>query len=110
MTVGNYAVHRVWEQQEDLDKSDAYLGRFELAFGELVEHENRCSADGPKIHGQYAGPGGSMPHALARRDHRLMPRISPAQAVSFRASLGGLNKDADVDPPRGRTRLPKLST
>lgn len=54
-TVANYAIHRVWERQEDLDRSDAYLGRYEVAVAELVEIENRFNADGPKIMGEIAG-------------------------------------------------------
>lgn len=54
-TVGNYAIHRIWERQEDLDKSDAYLGRYEVAVAELIEIENRFNADGPKIMGEIAG-------------------------------------------------------
>ena len=57
-TVGNFAVHRVWEREEDFDRSDAYLGRFEMGVGDLEFVENTRNADSPKIFGEIAGRRG----------------------------------------------------
>ena len=51
-TLGNWAMYRVWERQEDFDRSDAYLGRFELGMQELIYEENTRNSDRPKIFGQ----------------------------------------------------------
>jgi hypothetical protein len=57
-TVGNYATHRVWEREEDFDRSDAYLGRFEMGVADLEFVENTRNADSPKIFGEIAGHRG----------------------------------------------------
>lgn len=57
-TLGNYATHRLWERQEDLDKSDAYLGRYEVAISEMLVEENTQNRDRPKIFGELVGAKG----------------------------------------------------
>ena len=57
-TLGNYAVHRVWERQEDFDRSDAYLGRFEMAITEMTNQENSRNRDRPKVFGELVGARG----------------------------------------------------
>lgn len=58
VTVGNYGCHRLWERQEDMDRSDAYLGRFEMAVSEMVVEENTRNSDRPKIFGELTGAKG----------------------------------------------------
>jgi len=52
--ITDWACHRVWERQEDMEKSDAYRGRYEAGLGELIFFDNSSNPDRPKIHGQLA--------------------------------------------------------
>lgn len=56
--LGNYAIHRIWERQEDFDRSDAYLGRFEVAMQEMNYDENTQNVDRPKVFGELVGSRG----------------------------------------------------
>ena len=57
-TLANYAIHRLWERQEDLDRSDAYLGRYEVGISEMITEENTTNSDRPKIFGELTGAKG----------------------------------------------------
>lgn len=54
-TIANFAISRVWERQEDFDRADAYLDRYDQGLGELIYEENTQRADRPKIFGEIAG-------------------------------------------------------
>jgi hypothetical protein len=56
--LANYAIGRVWERQEDLDKADAYLGRFEMGIIDMTTQENTVNEDRPKVFGELVGSRG----------------------------------------------------
>lgn len=52
MLIVNWALHRVWEREEDFEKSDDYRARFETRLVRMMHFYNTRVSDMPKIYGQ----------------------------------------------------------
>jgi len=48
----DWALHRIWEQEEDFEKSDDYRTRFEMRLNRMGLFYNNAMQDPPKIYGQ----------------------------------------------------------
>jgi len=48
----DWATYRIWEKEEDLDRSDASRARYETRVNELIEFYNVTTEDRPMIYGQ----------------------------------------------------------
>jgi hypothetical protein len=59
----NWALHRLWEREEDFEKSDDYRARFEARLQRMVAFYNTQVGDMPKIYGERGGRmrGTNMP-------------------------------------------------
>jgi hypothetical protein len=62
--LADWTCHRVWEREEDFERSDSYRGRFESSLTEMLYANNTLDSSRPKIHGEKV---------LASRGHPNMP-------------------------------------
>lgn len=56
----DWALHRLWEREEDFDRSDRYRARFQARLNEMIGFYNSRSEDRPLIFGEGPRP----PHSL----------------------------------------------
>lgn len=50
-TLVDWVLHRLWEREEDFEKSDDYRGRFEVQLLDMVGYYNTVQQDSPIIYG-----------------------------------------------------------
>lgn len=50
--IADWALHRVWEQEENFEKSDDYRSRFEMKLNRMGKFYNNLVEDSPKIWGR----------------------------------------------------------
>ena len=57
--IADWALHRVWEQEEDFERSDDYRSRFEMRLNRMAKFYNNLVQDTPKIYGRKGPVRGS---------------------------------------------------
>jgi len=55
LCLGDWATYRIWEVEEDLDRSDASRARYETRVMDMIEWYNTQNEDRPMIYGQSKG-------------------------------------------------------
>ena len=50
--IADWTLHRVWEQEEDFERSDDYRSRFEMKLNRMARFYNNLVQDTPKIYGR----------------------------------------------------------
>jgi hypothetical protein len=53
----NWGLHRLWEQEEDFERSDDYRARFEAQLARMKAYYNTLNRDRPTIYGSMGLPG-----------------------------------------------------